>query len=128
MHLLFFPLLVLHNMPTVITQGSCPQKFTLSNGHCVHISTDKKTYCQAQDFCLSIGGELVTGAKVTALDVPGGTPYFIGLTDFLDETGAMTKAKAKVSFRWTNGSFATDLFHGKVLLYKTTFIDTTHKK
>ena len=113
MHLLFLPIIVLHNIPTAITQGSCPQKFTLSNGHCVHISTDKKNYCQAQDFCLSIGGELATGAKVTTLDAGKGTIYFIGLTDFLDETGAMERAKAKASFRWTNGSFATDLFAGK---------------
>ena len=68
MQLLFLLIIVFQDVPRHIAQGSCPQSFTLSNGHCVHISTDKKTYCQAEDFCLSIGGELVTGAKVTTLD------------------------------------------------------------
>ena len=122
MQLLFLLIIVLFHTPPLIAQGSCPQNFTLSKGHCVHISTDKKTYCQAQDFCLSIGGELATGWKVTTLDIQRRTYYYIGLTDFLDETASMEQAKAKISFRWTNGSFATDLFDGKG--NKNTLIDT----
>ena len=109
-HLLLFLCAVLLAAAT-----SCPQWFSLKAGHCIHTSSDKKTYCEAQTFCRSIGGELATGERVTQYPtISDGSTYLIGMSDLLDETSSMPKSKSKIRFRWTDGSFAPNEFDGKL--------------
>ena len=91
---------------------SCPQFFSLHNGHCIHLSTNEKTYWEAQIFCRSIGGELATGEWITQLpqNFLTSTYYFIGMSDLLDDTSSFPMSKQKISFRWTDGSLAQDKF------------------
>ena len=95
---------------------TCPQFFTFKSGHCIHISTDSKTYCEAQTFCRSIGGELATGERVTQLK-SFFSGYLIGMSDLLDET----------SFRWTDGSFAPTRMFARELRfqYRVETLDST---
>ena len=97
---------------------SCPQRFSLKAGHCIHTSSDNKTYCEAQKFCRSIGGELATGERVTQYPtISDGSKYLIGVSDLLDETSSMSKSKCKTSFRWTDGSFAPNKFSCELEVY-----------
>ena len=101
--------------PVLSATVNCPQFFSLRGGHCIHTSTIQKTYCEAQSFCRSIGGELATGERVTQL--PLGIPkreYFIGASDLLDETSSFPRSKSRISFRWTDGSFAPNKFSGEI--------------
>ena len=88
--------------------AQCPTNFSKTSGHCIYYSEVEKSYCEAQDFCYSISGELVTGNKIASLIVSLNT--WIGMTDMLDET------KKKDRFRFTNGSFATG-FNGTCTEY-----------
>ena len=84
--------------------AQCPTAFSMTGGHCIYRSTEKRSYCEAQDFCYSREGELVTGDKISSLSVS--TDSWVGLTDMLDETTRQDR------FRFTNGSFAPNLFNG----------------
>ena len=96
---------------------TCPQFFTFSGGHCIHISTDKKTYCEAQRHCHSIGGELATGEWITQLPLNMITStYFMGASDLLDDTSSFPMSKRKTSFRWSDGSFAQDKFNSEFIV------------
>ena len=72
-------------------------------GVCVHLSPSKLSWCNAQKFCLSVGGELVRGKTFLALAgkrFPG-MPYhyWIGLTDFVNE-----RRNKRDGWRWSDGS------------------------
>ena len=100
--------------PVLVAAATCPLFFSFNGGHCIHISTDNKTYCEAQTFCHSIGGELATGGWITQL--PPSlimNSYWIGASDLLDDTSSFPISKRKTSFRWTDGSFAQDKFHSE---------------
>ena len=93
----------------LVSASTCPTLFSLKNGHCIHTSTNTKTYCDAQTFCHSIGGELAFGERVTQYPtITNGIAYFIGMNDFLDEVGSFSFSKRRKSYRWTNGLFAPE--------------------
>ena len=95
--------------------ATCPDGFTLSNGGCFFFSRLKRNYCKAQAVCRSLGGELLTGNMIHALKLAKlNQPHLIGMTDLLDETKDL--ASPGSSFRWTNGSFAPNLFTGTNLV------------
>ena len=98
---------------------TCPQSFSFIRGHCIYISTLTKTYCEAQRYCRSMGGELATGEWITQLPLKAivSTTYFIGVSDLLDETGSFPLWKRKTSFRWTDGSFAQNKFHSEFIVF-----------
>ena len=91
----------------------CPLPFLKIRGVCLHFPTGKggTTWCEAQAYCSSVGGELVKGDQY--LPLAGirfnGMPkdYWIGLTDMLHE-----RRNKRGGWRWTDGSVAkphTDL-------------------
>ena len=97
---------------------SCPQFFSFKGGHCIHISNHSKTYCEAQRYCRSMGGELATGEWITQLPLNViVSRYLIGASDLLDETGSFPLWKRKTSFRWTDGSFAQNKFHSEFIVF-----------
>lgn len=82
----------------------CPPQFNEIHGVCLHFSTEKSSWCAAQQYCSTVGGELVRGRNfVLALHkkVFPGMPanYWIGLTDFLHE-----RKNNRAGWRWTDGS------------------------
>ena len=97
---------------------TCPQSFSFIRGHCIYISTLTKTYCEAQRYCRSIGGELATGEWITRLPLNAiaSIYYLIGASDLLDDTASFPMSKRKTSFRWTDGSFAQDKFQSEFII------------
>lgn len=72
-------------------------------GVCLHLATKKTTYCEAQEYCTSVGGELVRGTNYLPLagqvfsEMP--SSYWVGLTDLLHESN-----RDRGAWRWTDGS------------------------
>ena len=93
--------------PNIVTllSAACPPNFHSKHGHCLHESTNEVRWCEAQDQCRKIAGELVTGSSV--LDLLGNYTefHFIGLTDMLDETRSIPEMSKRM-YRWTNGLYA----------------------
>ena len=81
----------------------CSPPFNPILGQCLHYTSQKMTWCEAQAYCVRKGGELITGATFLALNgttFPGmPVGYYIGLTDLLDERGSN-----RDNWRWTDGS------------------------
>lgn len=81
----------------------CTSPYKNILGVCVHYSSSTFPWCEAQKYCVSVGGELVRGQTVVTLignafpDMP--VHYWIGLTDFLSE-----RRHNRNGWRWTNGS------------------------
>ena len=82
----------------------CSPPFNNILGVCLHFNSSiKKTWCDAQAYCLSVGGELVRGSSYLPLNgnsFPGmPSDYWIGMTDFLTERGTN-----RSGWRWSDGS------------------------
>ena len=98
---------------------TCPQFFSFEGGHCIYISNHTKTYCEAQRYCRSMGGELATGEWIVQLPPTKlMSGYLIGASDLLDQTSSFPLSKRKTSFRWTDGSFAQDKFHSEFMVFR----------
>ena len=81
----------------------CTPPFGDIHGVCLHVVETKMTYCDAQNYCWSLGGELVRGNSFLPLDgktFPG-APYqfWIGLTDLLIERRLKRSGR-----RWSDGA------------------------
>ena len=80
----------------------CTPPFAEIFGVCLHFTTRGMSWCDAQKFCWSSGGELVRGSNF--LQIQGksfpGMPYYywIGMTDFLLERGLNRNG-----WRWSDG-------------------------
>lgn len=83
------------------------------NSVCVYFSSIKDTWCNAQDFCRKIGGELMTGDTFlqahkdkffnkSTSRVPEWL-FWLGATDMSDERNSSRKG-----WKWTNGSQISD--------------------
>lgn len=99
--LLFFVIVDLHfRCSNALT---CPSPFRIIAGICLHFPGARLTWCEAQAYCYSVGGELIRGNTFLPLNgkVTSGmpSPYWIGLTDLLSE-----RWKNKSGWRWTDGS------------------------
>ena len=72
-------------------------------GVCLYFKTEQPTYCEAQAYCSSVGGELVRGSNYLPLNgktFPGSPYYYwIGLSDLLHE-----RRSNKSGWRWTDGA------------------------
>lgn len=81
----------------------CRSSFKRIHGVCLHISTESRTWCKAQEHCTSVGGELVRGNNYLKIQGKSysGKPsvLWIGLTDFLYE-----RYKQQSGWRWSDGS------------------------
>ena len=80
----------------------CPAPFKDILGVCLHFRTTTMTWCDAQKYCLSQGGELVRGSNFLLLNgkyISGMPKYWIGLTDLLIE-----RRKKKNGWRWSDGA------------------------
>ena len=81
----------------------CPSPYKAVFGVCLHRSSTTMTWCDAQAFCTSAGGELVRGNNFLPLNgkaFPGYSGhYWVGLTDLLEE-----RRKQRSNWRWTDGS------------------------
>lgn len=85
----------------------CSSPFKNMFGVCLHSITTLKSWCEAQHYCTSIGGELVRGTNylqikgLTGVTDYGTIPndYWIGMTDLLTERYAN-----KSGWLWTDGS------------------------
>lgn len=86
------------------SQISCPAFYEDQFGVCVNSSKDVMTYCDAQDYCLRINGELVTKQRALALQRKlFRSQYWIGLTDLLEE-----RKKSRTRWRWTDSSLSDE--------------------
>lgn len=87
----------------IVGQGQyCEPPFRLIRNVCLHFPSIRKTWCDAQEYCSSAGGELVHGSKFLAISgSDSGLPhdYWIGMTDFLDE-----RRENQSGWRWTDGA------------------------
>ena len=94
----------------------CPPPYSIILGVCLHYGAAPTTWCDAQVYCTSVGGELVRGssylplAGVTFPNMP--ERYWIGLTDMLHE-----RRNNRTGWRWTDGallpSSAALVWHGR---------------
>lgn len=81
---------------------ACPPLFIDILGVCLNFTITTMSWCSAQEYCWSIGGELVRGKNFLPLN--GKTfnnmppNYWIGLTDFLRERG-----QNRSGWAWTDG-------------------------
>ena len=81
---------------------SCPPSFTERHNVCLHFRTYKLTYCQAQAYCSSVGGELVRGNNYLQLVGKSSLAkykFWIGLTDLLRE-----RRRNRSGWRWSDGA------------------------
>ena len=82
-------------------QLTCSHPYQLyNNSLCLYKSSSNKNYCDAQDYCRSIRGELATGVSaVTEISLHlKWLEMWVGATDMLDERGS-----SSTGWRWTNG-------------------------
>ena len=82
----------------------CSPPFNNILGVCLHFDSNiLKSWCDAQAYCLTVGGELVRGSSFQPLSgnpIPGMTSeYWIGLTDLLTE-----RRTNRSGWRWSDGS------------------------
>lgn len=81
----------------------CPSPYKNILDVCLHFPNTTLSWCHAQQYCSSIGGELVRGNRFLTLHgrSVSGIPdkYWIGLTDFLDE-----RETYRSGWRWTDGA------------------------
>ena len=82
---------------------NCPSPFTDIRGVCLNSSSSRKTWCDAQAFCSSVGGELLRGSSFLPFDGRAASSlperHWIGLTDLLIE-----RKKSKSGWRWSDGA------------------------
>ena len=87
---------------TVSRGLNCVLPYTDILGVCLKYTAEGMSWCNAQIYCYSIGGELVRGNNFLPLSgktFPGMPQYWIGLTDYLHERRLNTSG-----WRWTDGS------------------------
>lgn len=81
----------------------CSPPFTNILNVCLHLKNITRSWCDAQAYCSSVGGELVRGSNFLPLDgkIFRGMPdfYWIGMTDFLLE-----RRLNKAGWQWSDGS------------------------
>lgn len=81
----------------------CQPPFSEILNVCLFVSNQTKSWCEAQAFCFSIGGELVRGNSYLRLKgktFSGQPPsYWVGLTDYKEERNSN-----QGGWRWTDGS------------------------
>ena len=81
----------------------CLSPFKDILGVCLHFPAARFSWCDAQKYCLSVGGELVRGSNFLPLNGKSfsGKPFYswIGMTDFLLERGTN-----RSGWRWSNGA------------------------
>ena len=81
----------------------CSAPFKDILGVCLNFTTTGMTWCEAQHFCWTVGGELVRGSSFLPLNGKKftGMPYnyWIGLTDFLIE-----RKKNRDGWQWSDGT------------------------
>lgn len=82
---------------------NCSSPFTDILSVCLHFPSSRMTWCDAQSYCFSVGGELVRGSRFLSLNNKtfSGQPnvYWVGLTDLLIERG-----RNRSEWRWYDGS------------------------
>lgn len=82
---------------------ACPYPYRKILDVCLHFPNNREvSWCDAQKYCSSFGGELVRGSNFLSFDGKtfSGMPaeYWIGMTDFLDERGTN-----RSGWRWNDG-------------------------
>lgn len=82
---------------------SCPTPFTGKKPYCFHQSASGFTYCDAQNYCHNLGGELINGKTnfETAKTIYKDTNVWLGLNDFVNE-----RKKNRSGYQWANGEIA----------------------
>lgn len=87
---------------------ACPRPFSKINSLCVFVSITQASWCDAQNECRKIKGELLTGdialeaMKSGILDPADEKNYWIGASDLSDE-----RKDSRNGWKWTNGSVIT---------------------
>lgn len=82
---------------------TCSSPYKAIFGVCLQLPSSKMTWCDAQAYCSSVGGELIHGTSFLMLDGKNlsGMPVqsWIGMTDFLHERNG-----EKSHWRWNDGA------------------------
>lgn len=82
---------------------SCSLPFKNINDVCLNVTFTEQKWCEAQAYCMSIGGELIQGKTYRAINNKrvSGMPnnYWVGLTDLLHE-----RRSNRDGWLWTSGS------------------------
>lgn len=82
---------------------NCSPPFKNILGVCLHVNVTGQSYCDAQAYCASIGGELVRSSTYLAINGKtfSGMPfdYWVGLTDLLHE-----RKSSRAGWLWSDGS------------------------
>lgn len=83
---------------------TCPNPFISVGSFCFHKSSSSFTYCQAQDYCHRLGGELVAGNANLKTAQTHFTGYaWIGLNDFTSE-----RKSARNGWQWSDGTLVNE--------------------
>lgn len=81
----------------------CPLPYKDILGICLHFPATNMTFCDANAYCSSVGGELIRGANYLPFSgrtFPGAPKFFyIGLTDLLVE-----RRSNRTGWRWNDGA------------------------
>lgn len=98
-----FTFLVLNLQASIHQSITCPSPYRDILGVCLHLGSSPMRWCQANEYCSTVEGELVRGHNFMPLNGKtfSGIPcrYWIGLTDLLEE-----RRQNREGWRWTDGS------------------------